>query len=88
MHGVHGVCRRVPGREHSAILVGTEKGSNTGGEMASPRTLTLCRCSSSRLIFLGLVVVAKATGHWQTNLPRDMYMDLVSHSREASHPGM
>ena len=39
-------------------------------------------------IFLGLVVVAKATGHWQTNLPRDMYMDLVSNAREASHPGM
>ena len=39
-------------------------------------------------IFLGLVVAAKATGHWQTNLPRDVYMDLVSHAREASHPGM
>ncbi len=39
-------------------------------------------------VFLGLVVVAKATGHWQTNLPRDVYMDLVSHAREAGHPGM
>ncbi len=39
-------------------------------------------------IFLGLVVVAKATGHWQTNLPRGVYMDLVSHAREAGHPGM
>ncbi|MFZ0735185.1 MAG: 4Fe-4S binding protein [Candidatus Sulfotelmatobacter sp.] len=39
-------------------------------------------------IFLGLVVVAKATGHWQTNLTRDVYMDLVSHAREASHPGI
>ena len=39
-------------------------------------------------IFLGLVVMAKATGHWQTNLPRDVYMDLVSHARETSHPGM
>ena len=39
-------------------------------------------------IFLGLVVVAKATGHWQTNLPHDVYIDLVSHAREASHPGM
>jgi ferredoxin len=38
-------------------------------------------------LFLGLVVVAKATGHWQTNLPRDMYMDLVSHAREVRHPG-
>ena len=49
MHSVHGVCRRVPGRERPAILIGTEKGSNTGGEMASPRTLTHCRYSSSRL---------------------------------------
>jgi polyferredoxin len=39
-------------------------------------------------IFLGMVVVAKATGHWQTNLPRDVYMDLVSHAREASHPSV
>jgi polyferredoxin len=39
-------------------------------------------------IFLGLVVVAKTTGHWQTNLPRNVYMDLVSHAREASHPGL
>ena len=39
-------------------------------------------------IFLCLVVTAKATGHWQTNLPRDVYMDLVSHAREAGHPGM
>ena len=38
-------------------------------------------------IFFGLVVIAKATGHWQTDLPRDVYMDLVSHAREASHPG-
>ncbi len=37
-------------------------------------------------IFLGLVVVAKATGHWQTNLPRDVYMDLVFNAREVSHP--
>ena len=39
-------------------------------------------------IFLVLVVTAKATGHWQTNLPLDVYMDLVSHAREAGHPGM
>jgi len=49
MHGVHGECDRVPGRERSAILVGTEKASNTGGEMASSCALTHCRCSSSSL---------------------------------------
>ena len=39
-------------------------------------------------IFLGLVLLAKATGHWQTHLPREVYMNLVAHAREASHPGM
>jgi polyferredoxin len=39
-------------------------------------------------IFLGLVVMAKAAGHWQTDLPRGVYMELVSHAREASHPGV
>ena len=39
-------------------------------------------------IFFGLVLVAKATGHWQTNLPRAVYMDLVSHANGAAHPGM
>ncbi|MES2222603.1 MAG: 4Fe-4S binding protein, partial [Acidobacteriota bacterium] len=39
-------------------------------------------------IFFGLVVMAKATGHWQTHLPGQLYMNLVSHAREASHPGM
>jgi polyferredoxin len=39
-------------------------------------------------IFFGLVLVAKMTGHWQTNLPREMYIDLVSHANEEAHPGM
>jgi polyferredoxin len=39
-------------------------------------------------LFLGMVVAAKATGHWQTDLPRQTYIDLVSHAREASHPGL
>src|ERR1700676_4933736 len=49
MHGMHGMCRRMSGRECPAILVGTEKGRNTGGEMASPYPLPHCRCSSSHL---------------------------------------
>jgi polyferredoxin len=39
-------------------------------------------------IFFGLVLAAKGSGHWQTDLPREMYMDLVSHANEAGHPGM
>ena len=39
-------------------------------------------------IFFGLVVAAKVTGHWQTNFPRAVYMDLVRHANSAKHPGM
>jgi polyferredoxin len=39
-------------------------------------------------IFFGLVLAAKVSGHWRTNLPREIYVDLVSHAREAGHPGM
>ncbi len=39
-------------------------------------------------IFFGFVFYAKATGHWQTDLPRAMYMELVPHANEAAHPGM
>jgi polyferredoxin len=38
-------------------------------------------------VFVGFVLVAKATGHWETNLPREMYLQLVAHARDVTHPG-
>jgi hypothetical protein len=37
------------------------------------------------LIFFGLIGVARATGHWQTNIPRDVYMQLVPHADQYGH---
>jgi polyferredoxin len=39
-------------------------------------------------IFFGFVGYAKATGHWNTNLPRSLYMELVPNANHLSHPGM
>lgn len=39
------------------------------------------------VIFFGTIVVARATGHWQTNLPQHIYQELVPNANEASHPG-
>lgn len=36
-------------------------------------------------IFLGLVITAKVTGHWNTNLPDSVYQELVPQSGELSH---
>ncbi len=36
-------------------------------------------------LFVGTVAIAKATGHWQTHLPRRVYMELVRHASEFTH---
>jgi len=39
------------------------------------------------IIFLGTVLVARATNHWQTNVPRPVYQELVPNANQATHPG-
>jgi len=39
-------------------------------------------------IFLGFVFVARSSNRWQTNIPRDMYMYLVPHADDITHPGL
>jgi polyferredoxin len=39
-------------------------------------------------IFFGLILFARATNHWQTNIPRAVYMNLVPHANEVTHPCM
>jgi polyferredoxin len=39
-------------------------------------------------IFLGLVLWARATNHWQTNVPREVYMHLVPRANSVTHPGI
>jgi polyferredoxin len=38
------------------------------------------------VIFFGVVVSARATGHWQTYVPRTVYLQLVPRADEVSHP--
>ena len=37
-------------------------------------------------LFFGIVGYAKTAGYWRTDLPRSVYMQLVPHADEASHP--
>ena len=39
-------------------------------------------------VFFGVVLLARTTNHWQTNLPRDLYLRLVPHTNEVTHPGI
>jgi polyferredoxin len=37
-------------------------------------------------LFFGIVGFAKAAGYWTTNVPRSVYLELVPHADQASHP--
>jgi polyferredoxin len=37
------------------------------------------------VLFFGFIGVARATGHWQTNISRDVYMLMVPHANEYGH---
>jgi len=37
------------------------------------------------VIFFGFVGAARLTGHWQTNLSREIYMELVPHANDFEH---
>jgi polyferredoxin len=53
------------------------------------RTLSpLAVAGALACIFFGFVLYAKASGHWQMNLPRVLYMDVVPKANEVAHPGM
>jgi polyferredoxin len=39
-------------------------------------------------VFLGFVLYARATNHWQTAIPRSVYMHLVPRANQLTHPGM
>lgn len=39
------------------------------------------------VVFFGTILFARATSHWQTNVPRAVYQELIPHAQEATHPG-
>ena len=39
-------------------------------------------------IFLGLVLWARASNHWNTNVPNEVYMHLVPKANSVAHPGI
>jgi hypothetical protein len=38
------------------------------------------------ILFLGVVGYAKLTGQWNTNLPKQVYLQLVINANEQEHP--
>jgi hypothetical protein len=45
-------------------------------------------CGLLAYIFFGLVLFARTTNHWQTSMPKSVYMQLVPRANQLTHPGM
>ena len=39
------------------------------------------------VLFFGAILIARVTGHWQTNVPQAIYQELVPRADLATHPG-
>jgi polyferredoxin len=56
-------------------------------EPSGPRVLQPWAVAAGiAILFFGLGALARRTGHWDTNLPSQVYMQLVPHANEAKHP--
>jgi polyferredoxin len=45
-------------------------------------------CAVLAYLFFGVVLFARATNHWQTNIPAEVYIHLVPRANQLTHPGM
>jgi polyferredoxin len=45
-------------------------------------------CAVLAYLFFGVVLLARATNHWRTNIPEQVYMHLVPRANQLTHPGM
>ena len=58
-------------------------------EMCAPRRRRVPAwmiASAAALLFVGICGYARWAGYWQTNLPEQMYFELVPHAQEFTHP--
>ena len=63
--------------------------ASTAAQRWQFRSMTpLTVCAVLAYLFFGVVLLARATNHWQTNLPEQVYMHLVPRANQLTHPGM
>jgi hypothetical protein len=63
---------------------GTVLSKGWTGRVVSPAAV-VCMLAG---IFFALAIHARAIGHWQTTLPREVYLELAPHANDVTHPGM
>lgn len=82
-------CVAVCSAQNALQLALPPRKASTPAERWRRRVLTpLTVCGVLAYIFFGLVLLARSTNHWQTELPKAVYMHLVPRANQLTHPGM
>lgn len=77
-----------PAENALQLALPPRKASTATGRWAKRRLSPVAVTCILAYIFFGMVLYARATGHWKTDLPREVYMELVPRASSLSHPGM
>lgn len=82
-------CISVCPAENALQLALPPRQAATATERWRRRSVTpIAVCAVLAYLFFGVVLFARATNHWQTNIPQQVYMDLVPRANQLTHPGM
>jgi polyferredoxin len=78
----------LPQGRASSVAAGAATLATAGPYPGFRRPVTpLAMVTIIAVIFFGLVLMAKATNHWETHLPQEVYQRLVPIANQATHPG-
>jgi polyferredoxin len=82
-------CVSVCPAENALQLALPPRQATTAAERWRKRSLRPALvCGVLAYILFGLVLFARATNHWQTNMPESVYRQLVPRANQLTHPGM
>lgn len=77
-----------PAQDALQLALPPRKGATAAVRWQFRSMTPLAVCAVLAYLFFGVVLLARATNHWQTNLPEQVYMHLVPRVNQLTHPGM
>lgn len=82
-------CVSVCPAQDALQLALTPRKALTAAERWRKRSVSpVAVCAVLAYLFFGVVLFARATNHWQTNIPSEVYKHLVPRANQLTHPGM
>jgi polyferredoxin len=77
-----------PAQDALQLALPPRKASSAAERWRLRSVSPLAVCGVLAYLFFGFVLFARATNHWQTNIPKQVYMHLVPRANQLTHPGM